>query len=94
MIYSIVKRIIILIALDDPVIDEISKKYNVSNAQVCIGYALAKGLAVVTKTENETRMKNNLQSIELSKQLTKEDMDLISTLNRNQRNHVDLYSLK
>ena len=83
-----------IIALDDPVIAEISKKYNISNAQICIGYALAKGLAVVTKTENEARMKNNLQSSELSGELKKEDLDLIDTLNRNQRNHVDIYNLK
>ena len=84
----------IIIALDDPVIAEISKKYNISNAQICIGYALAKGLAVVTKTENEARMKSNLQSSELSGELKKEDLDLIDTLNRNQRNHVDIYNLK
>ena len=83
-----------IIALDDPVIAEISKKYSISNAQICIGYALAKGLAVVTKTENEARMKNNLQSSELSGELKKEDLDLIDTLNRNQRNHVDIYNLK
>ena len=75
-------------------IAEISKKYKISNAQVCVGYALAKGLAVVTKTENEARMKNNLQSSELSGELKKEDLDLIDTLNRNQRNHVDIYNLK
>ena len=84
----------IIIALDDPVIAEISKKYNISNAQICIGYALAKGLAIVTKTENEARMKNNLQSSELSCELKKEDLDLIDTLNKNQRNHVDIYNLK
>ena len=81
-------------AIDDPIIDKISKKYNVSNAEVCIGYALAKGLAVVTKTENESRMKVNLKALDFSKKLQIEDLTVIDNLNRNQRNHIDIYNLK
>ena len=82
-----------MIAIDDPAINGIAKKYDVSSAQVCIGYALAKGIAVVTKTENELRMKSNLKASEIFGQLQKEDIDLIDTLNRDQRNHVDPYNI-
>ena len=55
---------------------------------------MAKGLAVVTKTENESRMKDNLKALDLSKKLQIEDLNMIDNLNRNQRNHVDIYNLK
>ena len=84
----------IKIAIDDPLIEEMSNKYKVSKAEVCIGYALARGLAVVTKTENESRMKDNLKSLELLGRFAEEDLKLIDNLNRNQRNHVDIYNIK
>ena len=61
---------------------------------MCIGYALAKGLAVVTKTEKETRMKENLASIEIAKQLSKDDVRLIDTLDRNLRKFWDVYDIE
>ena len=81
-------------AYDDPVITKISQRIGCTGAQVCIGYALAKDVVVVTKTEKIERMKENLESIEISKMLTKDDIEAINKLNRNQRKFMDVYSIK
>ena len=84
----------ISLVLDDPVITKLATRIGCTSAQVCIGYALAKGLAVVTKTEKETRMKENLASIEIAKQLSKDDVSLIDTLDRNLRKFWDVYDIE
>ena len=53
----------IFLVLDDPEIRNIATRIGCTTAQLCIGYALAKGLSVVTKTEKESRMRENLDSI-------------------------------
>jgi diketogulonate reductase-like aldo/keto reductase len=45
----------------------------------------------VTKTEKESRMKENLDSIYIARKLSKEDLELIDTLNINLRKFWDLY---
>ena len=60
---------------------------------MCIAFALAKGLAVVTKTEKETRMKENLESIDVAGKLTQEDIQLMDTLNKNLRKFWDVYAI-
>ena len=80
--------------LDDPVLNSIATRIGCSVAQVCIAYALAKGLTVVTKTEREERMKENLQSIQVAAKLTNDDVQLIDSLNKNQRKFVDIYNIK
>ena len=84
----------ISLVLDDPVITKLATRIGCTSAQVCIGYALAKGLAVVTKTEKETRMKENLASIEIAKQLSEDDVSLIDTLDRNLRKFWDVYDIE
>jgi len=79
--------------LQDPVIKTIASRIECTPAQVCIAFALAKGLAVVTKTEKETRMKENLESIEVAKKLTAEDIQIIDTLNKNLRKFWDVYAI-
>ena len=81
------------LVLQDPVIKEIASRIGCTPAQVCIAFALAKGLAVVTKTEKETRMKENLDSIEVAKKLTAEDIQLVDTLNKNLRKFWDVYAI-
>ena len=81
----------IFVVLDDPTLNTIATRLGCSVAQVCIGYALAKGLAVSTKTEKEERMKENLSSIEVAAKLTHEDVKLIDSLNINQRTFWDPY---
>ena len=60
---------------------EIAKKHDCTPAQVAIGWAIAKGAAVVTKTENEGRMKQNLAIVDLNQ----EDVKAIDKLNFNFR---------
>lgn len=84
----------ISLVLDDPVITKLATRIGCTSAQVCIGYALAKGLAVVTKTEKESRMKENLASIEIAKQLSEDDVSLIDTLDRNLRKFWDVYDIE
>ena len=79
------------VVLDDPLLKNIATKIGCTTAQVCIGYALVRGLAVVTKTEKEERMKENLQSIQIAEKITKDDIKLIDTLNKNQRKFWDPY---
>ena len=39
-------------------------------------------------------MKVNLKALDFSKKLQIEDLTVIDNLNRNQRNHIDIYNLK
>ena len=80
--------------MDDPVIKKIAERIGCTGAQVCIGYALAKDVVVVTKTEKAERMKENLDSIKIAKMLSNDDITAIDKLNKNQRNFVDVYSIK
>ena len=84
---------LLVLVLQDPVIKTIASRIGCTPAQVCIAFALAKGLAVVTKTEKETRMKENLDSIEVAKKLTAEDIQIIDTLNKNLRKFWDVYAI-
>jgi len=77
--------------LEDAKLKEIATKHQCTVAQVCIGYALAKGVGVVTKTEKEERMKENLQSTMVAGKLTEEDIKEIDQLNKNMRKFWDPY---
>jgi diketogulonate reductase-like aldo/keto reductase len=77
--------------LDDVKLKEIATKHECTAAQVCMGYAIAKGVGVVTKTEKEERMKENLQSTEIAGKLTKEDIQQIDQLNKTLRKFWDPY---
>ena len=77
--------------LEDPTLKTIAIRVGCSTAQVCIGYALAKGLAVITKSEKEERMTENMNSMNFASKLTDEDVKLIDSLNKNQRLFWDPY---
>ena len=77
--------------LEDPTLKTIATREGCSTAQICIGYALAKGLAVVTKSEKEERMMENLNSINYASKLADEDVKLIDSFNKNQRLFWDPY---
>ena len=77
--------------LEDSILRGIAAKYNCTVGQVCIGYAIAKGVAVVTKTEKEERMFENLGSIEIAGRLSKEDIEKIDSLNKNMRKFWNPY---
>lgn len=68
--------------LNNKTLMDIAAKQGCTVAQVALKWALSKGVAVVTKTENESRMKENLAAENVH--LTTEDVDAIDQLNINQ----------
>merc|ERR1719507_1722702 len=79
--------------LDDPVLKDIAAKLGCTVGQLCIAWALRKKVAVATKTEKESRMIENLESLKFANALPQEDMEKIGALNINLRKYVALYSI-
>lgn len=69
--------------LDQLKVKEIAERLNCSPAQVILKWGIQRNTSVVTKSINPDRMKENLSSD--SVELTEEDMEAISSLNRNRR---------
>lgn len=61
-------------ALDNPVIEKMAKKYNVSVPQLCIRYDWQLGMIVLPKTANPAHMKENA---EINFEISEADMDLL-----------------
>ena len=74
------------ILLNDPVIGEIAEAHGATAAQVLISWAIHRDTAVIPKSVNEGRIKENLASAKV--ELTDEDMHVIADLGR-QRRYVD-----
>jgi alcohol dehydrogenase (NADP+) len=72
--------------LEEPTIQKIAHKHVCTAAQVLIQWAVARGTAVIPKSVNPQRIKQNLAAAEIS--LDKEDLDQIATLDRHRR-YVD-----
>ncbi|KAK9942784.1 hypothetical protein M0R45_008432 [Rubus argutus] len=70
--------------LDDPVLKGLAKKYEKSVAQIVLRWGIQRNIAVIPKTSKVERLKENLQVLEDFK-LSKEDMDLIKTIDRKYR---------
>ena len=63
--------------LETPEIVEMSRKYNVSPAQILLSWAVnTRGVAVIPKTSNVNRLKENLDVLELH--LEEEDVHTIA----------------
>ena len=77
--------------LDDSILKSIASKHECTVAQVCMAYALKRGVGVVTKTEKEERMKENLDSTKIADKLTNEDIEAINQLNKNMRKFWNPY---
>lgn len=71
------------VLLKDPVISKIADSHSVSNAQVLINWALSRNTAVIPKSVNPERLKQNLASAELI--LTADELAQIDGLNRDRR---------
>jgi len=71
------------ILLEDPTIEMIAERRGVTQAQVLISWAIHRGTAVIPKSVNPARMKQNLAAVEVS--LTQDDMKEIAKLDRNRR---------
>ncbi|KAL7282283.1 hypothetical protein ACG7TL_003753 [Trametes sanguinea] len=67
--------------LSDPTIAELAEKYKASPAQVVLSWHVARGVAVVPKSSNEQRQKENLTLLNLDP----EDVKRVTALDRNQR---------
>ena len=72
--------------LENKVITEIAKKHNCSPAQVLLAWHLSCGTAVIPKSTNPKRIKENLESYDVS--LTDEDLLKIKSLDKGYR-YVD-----
>jgi len=71
------------VLLEDPTIEMIAERRGVTQAQVLISWAIHRGTAVIPKSVNPARMKQNLAAVEVS--LTQDDMREIAKLDRNRR---------
>ncbi|KAL0478822.1 aldehyde reductase [Acrasis kona] len=69
--------------IEDPVIVELSNKYNCKPAQIVLSWNVSRGVSAVPKSLSRGHLEENFNSYKL--QLTKEDVDKINTLNKNKR---------
>jgi len=65
-------------ALVDPVVLEISKKYNKTPAQIALSWGIAHGHIVIPATSNLARLKENISAVSIK--LEKEDYERLSKL--------------
>ncbi len=72
--------------VDHPTMKEIAANHNCSEPQVAIAWALARGTAVIPKSVNPTRLKQNFDGLQIT--LTPQEIHLISDLDRHMR-YVD-----
>ncbi len=71
------------VLLEDQTITTIAKRRKVTQAQVLISWAINRGTAVIPKSVNPARLKQNLAAAEVS--LTQDDMREIAGIDRNRR---------
>ncbi|EJC98073.1 reductase AKOR2 [Fomitiporia mediterranea MF3/22] len=66
---------------NDPTIIKLAEKYKVSTVQINLAWDLARGTTAIPKSTNEGRQRANLLELPT---LSKEDIELISSLNKNE----------
>ncbi|KAH8813254.1 putative NAD(P)H-dependent D-xylose reductase xyl1 [Xylogone sp. PMI_703] len=71
------------VLFEHPTITDLAKKYNKTPAQVLLRWSTQRGLAVIPKSNNQQRLVQNLEVTNFD--LTKEEIDSISALDRNLR---------
>jgi len=69
--------------LDEPIILDISERYNISPAQVLLAWHNTRNTAAIPKSVNKERMLQNLKAAEIT--IKPEDMEKISAMDRNYR---------
>lgn len=69
--------------LEEPIIVELSKKYNKSNAQIALNWALCKNLSVIPKSSDIKRILENFEASNFK--LSNEDVAKIDSLDKNLR---------
>nr|POE69824.1 nadp-dependent d-sorbitol-6-phosphate dehydrogenase [Quercus suber] len=83
--------------LDEPILKGLAKKYKKSVVQIVLRWNIQRNTVVIPKTSKLERLKENFQVFDFK--LTKEDMDLIKTIDRKYRTNqpgkdwgVDVYA--
>ena len=81
--------------LEDPVLQSIAKKHNVSTAQICLTWAIQRGTSIVAKSSSKEHQQENLQVLRknvnsseddsLAISLSEEDLAQIAALDRGYR---------
>lgn len=67
--------------LGDPKLVSIASKYNKSTAQICIRWALQKGLVTIPKSSKEENIRSNIQVFDFN--ISSEDMEILNSFNEN-----------
>ncbi|XP_066909570.1 1,5-anhydro-D-fructose reductase [Halyomorpha halys] len=76
----------ILRPMEDPVINEIAKKYKKQPSHILLRYLMEYGVAVIPKSTNPSRIKLNIDVFDF--ELTKEDFERISALDRGEEGRM------
>jgi len=71
------------ILLEEPLIDELAKKYNKNKGQILLRYQIQTGNVVIAKSESKSRLETNMKIFDFT--ISDEDMTRINGLNRNLR---------
>ncbi|KAL3814053.1 hypothetical protein ACJIZ3_015321 [Penstemon smallii] len=69
--------------LDDPVLKGLSKKYNKTTAQIVLRWGIQRNTVIIPKSSKLERLEENFKVFDF--ELTKDDMDLIKTVDRSYR---------
>lgn len=69
--------------LKEPIVQSIAKQKSVTPAQIVLRWGVQRGTSIIPKTSNPERLSENIDLFDF--ELTQEEMQLISRLNRNQR---------
>ncbi|XP_038887571.1 NADP-dependent D-sorbitol-6-phosphate dehydrogenase-like [Benincasa hispida] len=72
--------------LQDPLLQELAEKYGRSPAQIALRWGIQRNTAVIPKTSKLKRLEENLDVFYFK--LTKEDMDLIKTIDKKYRTNL------
>lgn len=64
--------------LDDPILSDMSKKYNKTTAQILIRWALQKGIIVIPKSQNRERIRQNINVFDFD--IDQNDMERLDGL--------------
>lgn len=67
------------VLLENPIVKTIAKKYRCSPAQILISWSLKNSIAVIPKSTNSKRLKDNFDSVDIN--ISDNDMERLSTLN-------------
>ncbi|XP_047108979.1 dihydrodiol dehydrogenase 3-like [Schistocerca piceifrons] len=72
--------------LADPVVSEIAKKYNRTPAQILLRHLIQHGIAVIPKSSNPKRLKENFQVLDF--ELKEDDIDRLDALDKGGKGRI------